>query len=190
MKRYLDSNWILFFTTLEGKHYEIPAQVPGNVIGDLFRANIIPNVVEEVLRLAERNPDWEYKRIAGIMKYLGYDISASTVRNILDEHGIVPDPERRLRGDWDQFIEMQQYVTAATDFAQVEMLTPGGLVRESLLFFMDIGTREVRLGGIVHDPDGNWTTQIARNMCDIWDGFMLGKRYLIHEVYCRLDQDA
>ena len=140
-----------------------------------------PEIIEEVLRLAERNPDWGYKRIAGTMKYLGYDISASTVKNILDEHGIVPDPERRLRGDWDQFIETQQYVTAATDFAQVERLTPSGLIRESLLFFMDIGTREVRLGGIVHDPDGNWTTQIARNMCDMWDGFMLGKRYLIHD---------
>ena len=140
-----------------------------------------PEIIEEVLRLAERTPDWGYKRIAGTMKYLGYDISASTVKNILDEHGIVPDPERRLRGDWDQFIETQQYVTAATDFAQVERLTPSGLIRESLLFFMDIGTREVRLGGIVHDPDGNWTTQIARNMCDMWDGFMLGKRYLIHD---------
>ena len=31
------------------------------------------------------------------------------------------------------------------------------------------------------DPDGNWTTQIARNMCDMWDGFMLGKKYLIHD---------
>ena len=43
MKRYLDSNWNLSFTTLEGKHYEIPSQLPGNMIGDLFRANIIPD---------------------------------------------------------------------------------------------------------------------------------------------------
>ena len=140
-----------------------------------------PEIIEEVLRLAERNPERGYKRIAGTMNYLGYDISASTVKNILDEHGIVPDPERRLRGDWDQFIQTQQYVTAATDFAPVERLTPSGLIRESLLFFMDIGTREVRLGGIVNYPDGNWTTQIARNMCDMWDGFMLGKKYLIHD---------
>ena len=46
---------------------------------------------------------------------------------------------------------------------------------------MDIGSREVRLGGIVHAPDSNWTTQIARNMCDMWDGFLLGKKYLIHD---------
>ena len=46
---------------------------------------------------------------------------------------------------------------------------------------MDIGSREVCLGGIVHNPDSNWTTQIARNMCDMWNGFMLGKKYLIHD---------
>ena len=115
------------------------------------------------------------------MRYLGYNVSATTIRHILEVNGIVPDPERRLRGDWSQFIETQQYVTASTDFAQVERLTPFGLVRESLLFFMDIGSREVCLGGIVHNPDSNWTTQIARNMCDMWDGFMLGKKYLIHD---------
>ena len=44
-----------------------------------------------------------------------------------------------------------------------------------------IGTREIRLGGVVKDPDSNWSTQIARNMCDMWDGFLLGKQYLIHD---------
>ena len=131
--------------------------------------------------LAKNNPDWGYEHIAGTMRYLGYNVSATTIRHILEANGIVPDPERRLRGDWSQFIETQQYVTAATDFAQVERLTPFGLVRESLLFFMDIGSREVRLGGITNNPDSNWTTQIARNMCDMWDGFMLGKKYLIHD---------
>ncbi len=86
------------------------------------------------------------------MRYLGYDVCASTIRNILNAHGIVPNPERRLRGDWLQFIDTQQYVTAATDFAQVEIVTPYGLVRQSLLFFMDIGRRKVRLGGIAHNP--------------------------------------
>ena len=145
------------------------------------RKPISQEIVDEVLKLAQNNPDWGYDRIAGTMRYLGYDVCASTVKHILSDYGIVPDPERRLRGDWDQFIETQQYSTASTDFAQVERLTPFGLVRESLLFFMDIGSREVRLGGIVHAPDSNWTTQIARNMCDMWDGFLLGKKYLIHD---------
>ena len=36
-----------------------------------------PEIVEEVLCLAEHNLDWGYKRIAGTIKYLGYDISWS-----------------------------------------------------------------------------------------------------------------
>jgi len=115
------------------------------------------------------------------MRYLDYNIFATTVRKISNDHGIVPDLERRARGDWQQCSMTQQYVTAATDFATVERVTEHGLVREHLLFFMDIGTREVRLGGIVHNPDSNWTTQIARNMCDMWDGFLHGKKYLIHD---------
>lgn len=145
------------------------------------RKPVSPEIVAEVIRLAEHNPTWEYDRIAGVMKYLGYDVSVSTVRNVLNAHGIVSDPERRLRGDWHQFIETQQFVTAATDYATVELVTEYGLERRHLLFFMDIGTREVRLGGITHNPDGNWSTQIARNMCDMWDGFLLGKQFLIHD---------
>ena len=141
----------------------------------------VEEIVAEILRLANSNPTWGYERITGVMKYLGYDVSASTVRNVLDVHGIVPDPERRRRGNWLQFIETQQYIAAATDFAHVELATPCGLERRHLLFFMDIGSREVRCGGIAHNPDSNWTTQIARNMCDMWDGFLLGKRYLIHD---------
>ena len=145
------------------------------------RKPISPEIVERILFFQTRNPDWGYDRIAGTMRYLGYDVSATTVRKVLNDHGIVPDPERRKRGDWQQFITTQQYVTAATDFATVERVTEHGLIREHLLFFMDIGSREVCLGGIVHNPDSDWTTQIARNMCDMWDGFMLWKKYLIHD---------
>ena len=102
------------------------------------RKPVSPEIVERVLQLAKSNPDWGYEHIAGTMRYLGYNVSATTIRHILEANGIVPDPDRRLRGDWSQFIETQQYVTASTDFAQVERLTPFGLVRESLLFFWEV----------------------------------------------------
>ena len=73
--------------------------------------------------MANSTPTWGYERITGVMKYLGYDVSASTVRNVLDAH-IVPDPECRRRGNWFQFIETQQYIADATDFAHVELATP------------------------------------------------------------------
>ena len=98
------------------------------------RKPVNAEIVSEVLRLANNNPSWGYDRIAGVMKYLGYDVCASTVRNILDAHGIVPDPERRRRGDWLQFIDTQQYVTASTDYITVELVTEYGLDRCHLLF--------------------------------------------------------
>ena len=33
-------------------------------------------------------------------------------------------------------------------------------------------------------------TQIARNMCDMWDGFLLGKRYLIHDRVAKVSRRA
>ncbi len=55
------------------------------------RKPVKEEIVAEILRLANNNPAWGYERITGVMKYLGYDVSASTVRNVLDAHGIVPD---------------------------------------------------------------------------------------------------
>ena len=98
------------------------------------RKPISPEIVEKVLHLAKSNPDWGYEHIAGTMRYLGYNVSATTIRHILEANGIVPDPERRLRGDWSQFIETQQYVTAATDFAQVSAQpAPSGFESDSVV---------------------------------------------------------
>ena len=33
----------------------------------------------------------------------------------------------------------------------------------------------------VLDSIANWMKQVARNLTDMWDGFLLGKRYLIHD---------
>jgi len=30
-------------------------------------------------------------------------------------------------------------------------------------------------------PNGDWMKQVARNLTDMWDGFLLGTRYLIHD---------
>ena len=70
---------------------------------------------------------------------------------------------------------------AATDLFTVEVVNPFGLVRYHLLFVIDIATRCVCIGGITSDPNGEWMKQVARNLTDMWDGFLLGKRYLIHD---------
>ena len=52
---------------------------------------------------------------------------------------------------------------------------------DHVLFVIDIATRCVCIGGITSDPNGEWMKQVARNLTDMWDGFLLGKRYLIHD---------
>ena len=65
------------------------------------------------------------------------------------------------------------------DFFTVEVMTLFGLVRYHVLFAIDIGSRAVEIVGIGRDPDGRWMGQMARNLLDVEDGFLRGKRYLI-----------
>ena len=70
----------------------------------------------------------------------------------------------------------QGHVLAATDFLTHELLTPHGLVREHVLFFENVTSREVWCGGIAHNPNGNWMAQVARNQTDAIDGKLNGMK--------------
>ena len=50
-----------------------------------------------------------------------------------------------------------------------------------VLFFIDLATRKVEIGGIATVANGLWMSQIARNVSDTVDGILGGKRYLIHD---------
>ena len=89
---------------------------------------------------------------------------------------------------WSTFIKAHGGAIAATDLFTVEVVNPFGLVRYHVLFVIDIVTRCVCIGGITSDPNGEWMKQVARNLTDMWDGFLLGKRYLIHDRVCVCDR--
>lgn len=111
------------------------------------------------IRLAQDNPTWGYRRVHGELARLGYRIGASTVWTILRAAGIDPTPNR-TGPTWAQFIRTQAKGIIATDFACVDTAT---LRRFHVLFFIEIDTRRVHLGGITTNPTGPWTTQAARN---------------------------
>ncbi|MCP4679824.1 MAG: hypothetical protein GY854_30900 [Deltaproteobacteria bacterium] len=50
-----------------------------------------------------------------------------------------------------------------------------------MLFVIDIETRRVEIAGIVQQPHGDWMKQIARNLTDPVEGFLIGTEYLIHD---------
>ena len=68
---------------------------------------------------------------------------------------------------------------AAMDFFTVEAVTWAGLVRYHVLFVIDLATRHVEVAGIVHEPHDAWMRQVARNLTDVAEGFLLKHRYII-----------
>jgi transposase InsO family protein len=50
-----------------------------------------------------------------------------------------------------------------------------------VFFVLDLSTRRVEIAGIVPAPHGMWMSQVARNLVDEFDGFLKGKRHLIHD---------
>ena len=145
-----------------------------------------PRVAEEieqlVVQMAEENPRWGYRPIQGALANLGHRIDKLTVRNILRRHHLEPAPQRRQGGmSWTQFLKLHWEVLAATDFFTVEVATWHGLVTYYVLVVMDLTTRQVQMAGITPHPTAAFMQQCARQLTDPFDGFLLGKRYLIHD---------
>ena len=97
----------------------------------------------------------------------------------MKERGIDPAPLRRRQYSWATFIKAHLSAITAADFFTVEVLTVVGLVRYHVLFVIDLASRRVEIAGISRRPDGDWMGQMARNLLDAGDGFLLGKRHLI-----------
>jgi putative transposase len=111
-------------------------------------------------------------------------VGRGTIANILRENGIEPAPERDKHTPWSTFLKAHWECLMATDFLTVEVCAIRGLVTHYVLFFINIASRSVHIAGITPHPDNAWMMQIARNITDVGNGFLRGKRYLI------LDRDA
>jgi putative transposase len=119
-----------------------------------------------VIRLAEENPTWGYRRIQGELKNLGIAIAPSTVWSIFKDEGIDPAP-RRAGLSWREFLKAQAAGIIACYFLTVDTAF---LRRFHALFFIEIATRRVHLAGVTSKPDASWVTQQARNLVTRWDG--------------------
>jgi len=76
---------------------------------------------------------------------------------------------------------MHWEVLAATDFFTVEVATWHGLVTYYVLVVMELSTRRVEIAGITPYPTAAFMQQCARQLTDHFEGFLLDKRYLIHD---------
>jgi hypothetical protein len=154
--------WSSFFVTpgtllawhrgLVARRWTYPGRRPG-------RPRVSREVRELILRLARENPRWGYRRIAGELIGLGILISPSSVRNIMVGAGVGPSGQRGGIS-WREFIRGQAQSMIACDFFTVDTIA---LRRIYVLFFIELSTRRVHLGGLTEHPDGAWTAQQARN---------------------------
>jgi hypothetical protein len=74
---------------------------------------------ELIVRLADENPHWGYKRIVGELKGVGVTVSATSARKVLLEAGLQPAPQR-THSSWRAFLRAQASNMFACDFLTVE----------------------------------------------------------------------
>jgi len=144
------------------------------------RPPISQDTIDLVIRFKKENPRWGYQKITDQIVYLGYEISKSTVKNILIENGLDPEPELTVRSTWHEFIRSHWEVLSACDFFTIELLAGRKLVRCTVFFVIELISRKVYFAPIKLQPDGKYMKQVARLLTD-YDGFLAGKRYLIHD---------
>src|SRR4030095_14822402 len=108
-------------------------------------ANGIENLV---VRMAQENRDWGYRRIVGAMSNLGHTLARGTIANILKKHGLEPAPGRIRKTTWKEFLSQHFESIVAADFFTVEVWTLRGLQRYIVLFFIELSTRRVEVAGI------------------------------------------
>jgi putative transposase len=134
-----------------------------------------------VVRMAEENHEWGYRRIQGALANLGHECARSTIADILRRHGLEPAPERSRKTTWKEFLERHWELIVAADFFTTEVWTSKGLTRYLVLFFIDLSTRRVAIAGIASRANGLWMSQVGRQVTDAVDGILNGKRFLIHD---------
>jgi transposase InsO family protein len=142
------------------------------------RPGVMIEIRRLIVKMAEENSTWGYCRIQGALKNLGHNVAASTVRNILKEHGLQPAPNRPT--SWKTFLRSHWGQLVSTDFFTVEAWSKRGLQTHYILFFLDIRTRKVFFAGMTRHPNDRFMVRAARSA----RSFFAGKRFLI------LDRDT
>jgi len=135
------------------------------------------------VRLARENT-WGYRKIVGVLAGLGIVVSRSSVRRILQAHGIKPAPEwLRARGQWRAFLAAHWTTLASIDLTCVPILTLAGWRTCYVGVVMQLATRRVHLCVVTCHPDQAVMQQIARTLTMADTGFLAqhGITHLIHD---------
>ncbi len=118
----------------------IAKKYDGSVNRGPGRPRIAGRIRSLAVRMATENRTWGYKRIQGALANLNYSICRTTIKRILKDHGIDPEPERSKKKTWHEFIRNHWDSLTAADFFTVGVWTPFGLVRHAVFFVMELSS--------------------------------------------------
>ena len=142
------------------------------------RPSISKETESLILRLARENSRLGYGKIVGELLKLGFQVSLTTVRNVLDRYGIQPASVRHGSVGWRHLMAHYKEQILACDFFTVETIF---LQTYYVLFFIELGSRQVHFAGITTNPNQIWVTQQARQL--VWELSDREKplRFLVHD---------
>lgn len=138
-----------------------------------------------ILRLARENAGWGVRRIVGELRKLALLPSRSSVRRVLVDEGVLPDPDRHapkgVTTPWRTFISAHMNTMVACDFFCKSVWTATGRHMAYCLAFIHLGSRRVFVSPATYHPTGEWVQQQARNLSMWLEDEGLGCEYLIHD---------
>ena len=137
--------------------------------------------IRELVVLMGKENSWGYVRILGELNKIGIKrLSKTNVKNILKENGI--DPVVKRAGDnWDNFLKRHFQTLWACDFFTKQVLTALGPRMFFILFFINIRTRKVYIGGATQCPNQEWVNKQSKNVLPFLCGNKSDKSLLIRD---------
>jgi len=152
---------VSFKTYRRWQREELGGKEPGRV----GRPRLTMSLRELIVRMARENVGWGVRRILGELKKLAVKVSRSSVRRVLVDEKILPDPDRHApkgaQTPWRKFIAIHMNVMVACDFFCKAVWTPLGKHIAYVLTFVHLGSRKVFVSPSTLNPTDEWMRQQA-----------------------------
>jgi putative transposase len=130
-----------------------------NAGGKPGRPRTDESIADTIIRI-RKETGWGYTKIVQAMRRLGHRISRQTVKNILVEAGLGPDPSDHPN-TWSDFLKRHAATMWQCEFASKRKWTFKGMVDLDFLVFIHVETRRIWVSPCTANPTGDWTAQQA-----------------------------
>ena len=149
------------------------------------RPKIATELADLIRRLAKENVGWGINRIVGELRKLGEKIGRTSIRRLLRQEGLYPDPHRKAQripdSPWRNFLALHMNSLVACDFLCKEVFTPLGKKTAYLLMFIHLESRKVYLSPATYHPEDEWVCQQARNVKMWLEDAGIQQRFILHD---------